>query len=606
MSLPQRANSRRRNVGGEVQLDKEVKVVIIGGGIAGVSCAQELARLSGEDNSFKIVLVSESDILKETRSGLKVTEHLEEMHVYERTSSTFALENPRVVVKIDRVEDLDTENRTLRLYSGASLPYTYICVCTGARPKLVAQHPLVLGIRDLESVQELSRRLQDARRVALVGNGGIALELAHSLRSCTVDWLIKDGYIGNTFFDASSSRFVMDAIANKGDANSHCAETITNFKHGPRPFAQVLDNNDVSGGICDYGSKRNATTADMGGMDRAARGWALGPDWQKKSNLEEGLIGTSGMDGNGTFDMSNLRVHYQTDVLSIIDTPSSAFPIAVKTTSGSDVECDIVISATGVEVIVPFLGTELERDDEDNGIVVDIGLRTSAPHVFAAGDCCSLRSLDKSKHWFQMRLWSQAKNMGAAAAHSIWFEHQQKVTVLDTSSVAREELQADYEMYYGNSFQIFTHITHFFGYKVVLLGRFNGQGLGEIIESTTKTMLVGASLHENKDDGEEAEKQGAAELTSSKKRRKVVTVDEDLKDENNVGLIQPLEIWTRVSPGVDYIKVTVLHGRVVGAMLVGETDLEETFENLILNELDVSRFGIQLLDPNIDLEDYFD
>ena len=34
--------------------------------------------------------------------------------------------------------------------------------------------------------------------------------------------------------------------------------------------------------------------------------------------------------------------------------------------------------------------------------------------------------------------------------------------------------------------------------------------------------------------------------------------------------------------------------------------LQETFENLILNQMDLSRFGESLLDPGIDIEDYFD
>jgi hypothetical protein len=41
-------------------------------------------------------------------------------------------------------------------------------------------------------------------------------------------------------------------------------------------------------------------------------------------------------------------------------------------------------------------------------------------------------------------------------------------------------------------------------------------------------------------------------------------------------------------------------------MLIGETGLEETFENLILGQLDVSALGASLLDPDIDLDDYFD
>ena len=34
--------------------------------------------------------------------------------------------------------------------------------------------------------------------------------------------------------------------------------------------------------------------------------------------------------------------------------------------------------------------------------------------------------------------------------------------------------------------------------------------------------------------------------------------------------------------------------------------LQETFENLILNQMDLSRFGEDLLNPDIDIEDYFD
>ena len=47
-------------------------------------------------------------------------------------------------------------------------------------------------------------------------------------------------------------------------------------------------------------------------------------------------------------------------------------------------------------------------------------------------------------------------------------------------------------------------------------------------------------------------------------------------------------------------------GKMQGAVLVGETDLEETFENLILNQMDLSDYGADLLNPDIDIEDYFD
>ena len=95
---------------------------------------------------------------------------------------------------------------------------------------------------------------------------------------------------------------------------------------------------------------------------------------------------------------------------------------------------------------------------------------------------------------------------------------------------------------------MFSHATNFFGYKVILLGLFNAQGL-------------------------------------------------DVKD---------YEILLRVTKRKEYVKVVLKNGKMQGAILIGQTDLEETFENLILNQMDLSVYGEDLLNPDIDIEDYFD
>lgn len=75
---------------------------------------------------------------------------------------------------------------------------------------------------------------------------------------------------------------------------------------------------------------------------------------------------------------------------------------------------------------------------------------------------------------------------------------------------------------------------------------------------------------------------------------------------NAQGLGLDHELLLRCTKGQEYVKVVLTGGRMVGAVLIGETDLEETFENLILNQMDLSRYGAELLNPNIDIEDYFD
>ena len=58
--------------------------------------------------------------------------------------------------------------------------------------------------------------------------------------------------------------------------------------------------------------------------------------------------------------------------------------------------------------------------------------------------------------------------------------------------------------------------------------------------------------------------------------------------------------------GEEYVKVVLKDDRMYGAILIGETDLEETFENLILNQLNLRDHKEHLLNPDIDIDDYFD
>lgn len=67
-----------------------------------------------------------------------------------------------------------------------------------------------------------------------------------------------------------------------------------------------------------------------------------------------------------------------------------------------------------------------------------------------------------------------------------------------------------------------------------------------------------------------------------------------------------IDVWIRIKHGVEYVKLLLHQGLVVGAVLIGDTDLEETIENLILNQTDVSCYDINILQPDFEIDDYFD
>ncbi|KAK6022474.1 hypothetical protein OSTOST_11827 [Ostertagia ostertagi] len=127
-------------------------------------------------------------------------------------------------------------------------------------------------------------------------------------------------------------------------------------------------------------------------------------------------------------------------------------------------------------------------------------MRTSVPDVYACGDVCSVTWSAPSEYWKQMRLWTQARQMGDYCARSM---------------MSNGDVEKDF------CFELFTHTTSFFGFKVIFLGDFKGER-------------------------------------------------------------QP-EGW-----------YTIANGKT------------ETIENLILNKTDLERIEENFLDPQIDIEDYFD
>lgn len=95
---------------------------------------------------------------------------------------------------------------------------------------------------------------------------------------------------------------------------------------------------------------------------------------------------------------------------------SAASPVLVTLDNGNVHQVDVVVAAIGVEPNTDWVPAELERAP-DGGILVDRCMQSSVPGIFAAGDCASVAFADTCQHWFQMRLWEQARTMGLYAAH---------------------------------------------------------------------------------------------------------------------------------------------------------------------------------------------
>ncbi|KOX77967.1 Pyridine nucleotide-disulfide oxidoreductase domain-containing protein 1, partial [Melipona quadrifasciata] len=433
---------------------------IVGGGIAGVSCAQSIAFLAPEK---EIILIAASSLIKAVTNMVPLGKTLMQFDVEEKDISVLMKAHNSLKIINDFVIKIDCLNKQVKTRNGRIINYKMLCLCNGAKPKLIEEHNnFILGIRDTESVLQLSQKIKNSRRIVIVGNG---------------------------------AEFFMDRVY---ETDKH---TYTNVSSLTKRMRYTISN----------------TPAVTGGP-------ALGPDWHDNFDIK------------GVFLKSaKVQIEYECEIIKILNKSeqkqldaTEEWPIYVELTNKKIIGCDFVVSATGVIPNSDIIGLEDIEKSEDGGLLVDWKLETSKQDIYAAGDVCSA-GWELARHWFQMRLWTQAHQMGRYVAKSM------------VSKLKNEEFLQDF------CFELFTHVTKFFGYKVVLLGLYNGQKL-----------------------------------------------------DNNY------EILLRMTKGTEYIKLILKDSKLQGAVLIGDTDLEEMCENLILNQLDLSIYGEDLLNPDIDIEDYFD
>lgn len=475
----------------------ETTFLVVGGGIAGVSCIETLAfHFKGE----KILLLTESPLIKAVTNLVALGKSLSRFDIEEKHVSTLPV---NVQVVTDQLMSIYSKMQYVKTEKGAEIYYKYLCLCTGGRPKLIDQaegNEFVLGIRDTESVIEFQNRIKNSRKIAIVGNGGIASELIYELKGILIDWVIKDKYVSQTFVDPGASAFFQSRIENKGSETESVKRNVV---------------------------KRMRYQEGSGASEATAKsGAALGPDWHTLFDLT----------GSVRQIPKAVKIHYGTVVKEITrisknenDGSDTEFPLRIALNNGDVIDCDFLVSATGVNPAINFSITDNTfKMGPDGGIFVNELMETSVGSVYAAGDVC-YAGWEWAPQWFQMRLWTQARQMGAMAGKAM------------AAHFKDQEVTQDF------CFELFGHVTQLFGYQVVLLGKYNGQGLDNKYEALVRT--------------------------------------------------------TR---DMEYIKYVLKDGRLQGAILIGDTELEETAENLISNQLDLTPYGDDILNPDIDIEDFFD
>jgi 3-phenylpropionate/trans-cinnamate dioxygenase ferredoxin reductase subunit len=160
-------------------------VVIVGGGQGGYQAA---ASLRTEGYRGPVTIVTEEPHFPYQRPPLSKAFVLGKHdldRLFLRPDAYYA-DHDITVFRGERAVSIDRSTATLELASGASLPYRWLILATGARNRVLpvtgAQLEGVCYLRTVDEASAIKRRLTLAGKVVIIGGGFIGLEIAATAR----------------------------------------------------------------------------------------------------------------------------------------------------------------------------------------------------------------------------------------------------------------------------------------------------------------------------------------------------------------------------------------------------------------------------------------
>jgi apoptosis-inducing factor 3 len=161
------------------------RVVIVGGGAAGVACAEAL-RAEGYRGAISIINGEGSDpVDRPNLSKDYLAGNAPEEWVYLRTRDALAASD--VTLIDESASAIDTKTHAVRLTSGRSLEWDALVLATGAAPIRLplpgAELPHVHTLRTLADSRAIANAITPTTRAVVIGASFIGLEAAASLRA---------------------------------------------------------------------------------------------------------------------------------------------------------------------------------------------------------------------------------------------------------------------------------------------------------------------------------------------------------------------------------------------------------------------------------------
>lgn len=194
------------------------KVVIIGNGVAGVTCARHIRKLSNDE----IVIISAESDFFYSRTALMYIYmgHL----TYEQTKpyEDFFWKKNKIDLVRGFVAKIDTPNKKLFLDNGSEISYDKLVIATGSKPNKFGwkgqDYAGVVGMYSLQDLEQIENFTKQINHAVIVGGGLIGIELTEMLhsRQIPVTFLVRESSYMSNLIPTQEGNLIEKHILNHG------------------------------------------------------------------------------------------------------------------------------------------------------------------------------------------------------------------------------------------------------------------------------------------------------------------------------------------------------------------------------------------------------
>lgn len=225
-----------------------MSIVIIGTGMAGYNLAREIRK---SDSEIPLVLVTADAGNAYPKPALSnaLIQGKQPQQIISADASTMAERLNAEIHTRTRVHSVDTSKRLLITDRG-NIPYDRLVLASGARPIRLPfkgdAADAAMSVNDLEEYQLFREKIEQAKRVAIIGPGLIGCEFANDLMVSgrEVDLIGPDPYPISTLLPAAAGQALQDSLAASG-VRWHLGTVVEEIDHRDGGYQLRLSNGDT-------------------------------------------------------------------------------------------------------------------------------------------------------------------------------------------------------------------------------------------------------------------------------------------------------------------------------------------------------------------------